>query len=75
MDDRVERARAGRELAANRRHPPVCGDHQSAAQLMQEVVVPGGGGLLTTILTELTAGMGSLIQLLQLLQSILGTPR
>ncbi|MGH3784060.1 MAG: phosphate ABC transporter substrate-binding protein PstS [Pseudonocardiaceae bacterium] len=32
----------------------------------------GGGGLLTTIITQLTAGFDSLIHLLQLLQSLLG---
>jgi hypothetical protein len=36
---------------------------------------PGGGGLLTTIITELTAGLDSLIHLLQLLQSVLSSPQ
>ncbi|MGH3782385.1 MAG: hypothetical protein ACRDR6_29505, partial [Pseudonocardiaceae bacterium] len=35
---------------------------------------PGGGGLLTTIISQLTAGLDSLIHLLQLLQSLLGAP-
>jgi phosphate transport system substrate-binding protein len=37
--------------------------------------LPGGGGLLTTIITELTAGLASLIQFLQLLlQFVHGAP-
>jgi hypothetical protein len=36
---------------------------------------PGGGGLLTAIISQLTAGLQSLIHLLQLLQSVLGAPQ